>query len=188
MTTLGAFGYSNSLLPWGGAIGRYCSIAKGLKIFGAEHFVDWISTSPRFYINEHQSQFDASQITHKKRESRCVNIGHDVWIGSNVTLKKCITIGDGAIVGAGSIVTHDVEPFSVQSVHNKTSVHMCTRAIAHQSARSQIDNTGKAKPALVCWEISNISAPSLIASKRYQNAVATDWAGALSRSCSLSVV
>ena len=113
LTTLGAFSYSNSLLPWGGALGRYCSIAKGLEIFGAEHFVDWISTSPRFYTNEHQSQIDASQITHKKRESRCVNIGHDVWIGSNVTLKKCITIGDGAIVGAGSIVTHDVEPFSV---------------------------------------------------------------------------
>ena len=113
LTTMGSFSYANVALPWGTTIGRYCSIAKGLEVFGADHFVDWISTSPRFYTNEYQSLCDADLITHQKREMRCVNIGHDVWIGANVTLKKCITIGNGSIIGAGSVVTHDVPPFAI---------------------------------------------------------------------------
>ena len=43
-----------------------------------------------------------------------LEIGNDCWIGSNVVITaKCHSIGNGAVVGAGSIVTHDVEPYSV---------------------------------------------------------------------------
>lgn len=40
-------------------------------------------------------------------------IGNDVWIGANVTLIEGKNIGDGAIIGAGAVVTHDVEPYAV---------------------------------------------------------------------------
>ncbi len=40
-------------------------------------------------------------------------VGNDVWIGEFVTVKGGITIGDGAVVGARSVVTHDVPPFSI---------------------------------------------------------------------------
>lgn len=41
-------------------------------------------------------------------------VGHDVWIGRNsVILPKCKKIGNGAIIGAGSVVTHNVEPYSI---------------------------------------------------------------------------
>ena len=40
-------------------------------------------------------------------------IGSDVWIGEFVTVKGGVHIGDGAVVGAGSIVTHDVPPFAI---------------------------------------------------------------------------
>ena len=40
-------------------------------------------------------------------------IHDDVWIGSNVTILPGITIGHGAVIAAGSIVTKDVEPFSI---------------------------------------------------------------------------
>ena len=40
-------------------------------------------------------------------------IGNDVWIGTNVIIIGKVKIGDGSIIGAGSIVTKDVEPYSV---------------------------------------------------------------------------
>lgn len=40
-------------------------------------------------------------------------IGHSVWIGANVTILKGVTIGDYAVVGAGSVVTHDIPPGAV---------------------------------------------------------------------------
>jgi acetyltransferase-like isoleucine patch superfamily enzyme len=40
-------------------------------------------------------------------------IGNDVWIGFGSTILKGVTIGDGAVVGAGSFVTKDVEPFTI---------------------------------------------------------------------------
>jgi len=40
-------------------------------------------------------------------------IGNDVWIGLDATIMPGVTIGDGAIIGAKSVVTHDVEPYTV---------------------------------------------------------------------------
>lgn len=43
-----------------------------------------------------------------------LRIGNDVWIGANVIITpSCKSIGDGAIVGAGSVVTRDVPPFTI---------------------------------------------------------------------------
>ncbi|WP_348271465.1 DapH/DapD/GlmU-related protein [Blastococcus sp. DSM 46786] len=42
-----------------------------------------------------------------------ITIGHDVWIGGASVLLSGVSIGDGAIVGAGSVVTHDVPPFAI---------------------------------------------------------------------------
>ena len=42
-----------------------------------------------------------------------VIIGHDVWIGANAVVLKGVTIGDGAIVGAGAVVTRDVPSLAI---------------------------------------------------------------------------
>ena len=42
-----------------------------------------------------------------------ITIGNDVWIGANVTILGGVTIGERAVIGAGSVVTKDVEPFTV---------------------------------------------------------------------------
>ena len=42
-----------------------------------------------------------------------VTIGDKAWIGLNVLILKGVTVGEGAIVGAGSVVTHDVEPWTI---------------------------------------------------------------------------
>ena len=46
----------------------------------------------------------------KRQKEAAVRIGNDVWIGANAMVLKGVTIGDGAIVGAGSVVTHDIFP------------------------------------------------------------------------------
>ena len=46
-------------------------------------------------------------------KSAPVVIEDHVWIGFNVAILKRVTIGKGAIIGAGSVVTQDVEPFTV---------------------------------------------------------------------------
>ena len=42
-----------------------------------------------------------------------VTIGNDVWIGSHTVIFRGVTIGDGAVIGAYSIITKDVEPYAV---------------------------------------------------------------------------
>lgn len=42
-----------------------------------------------------------------------IEIGNDVWIGYNATIMRGVKVGDGAIIAAGSIVTKDVEPYTI---------------------------------------------------------------------------
>jgi len=46
-------------------------------------------------------------------EPKPIQIGNDVWIGAHVVVMGGVKIGDGAIIAAGSVVTHDVEPYSI---------------------------------------------------------------------------
>lgn len=113
LCSMGAFSYSSSSgLGYGVKIGRYCSIAQNVKVMGAEHFTDWISTSPVFYGNGYH---DAEQdhVSHVYRTRRNINIGNDVWIGNDVVLKSELNIGDGAIIASNSVVTKDVPDFAI---------------------------------------------------------------------------
>lgn len=47
------------------------------------------------------------------KESLPIHIGHDVWIGARATILDGVRIGDGAIIGAGAVVTKDVPPYCV---------------------------------------------------------------------------
>lgn len=42
-----------------------------------------------------------------------IDIGNNVWIGDNTVFLKNVTVGDGAVIGSGSVVTHDVPPFAI---------------------------------------------------------------------------
>lgn len=110
--TIGRFSYNSSNLGYGISCGRYCSIAAGVSIMGAHHYPDWISTSPVFYEKEF-SIVPSELTTDRKRRSRKILIGNDVWIGANVVLKSNISIGDGAIIAGNSVVTKDVPAFAI---------------------------------------------------------------------------
>lgn len=92
-------------------IGAFCSIAPGTKIGLAKHPINMISTSPVFYSKKNILKKCFKEYSFEEYDKTV--IGNDVWIGLNCIIKSGITIGDGAIIGAGSIVTKDVEPYTI---------------------------------------------------------------------------
>lgn len=87
-------------------IGKYCSLATGIIVdCGFNHNVDFISTYP-FHTFTGEGE---PNVTCKGD----INIGNDVWIGEDVLIMSGVTIGDGAIIGARSVITKDVEPYSI---------------------------------------------------------------------------
>ena len=108
----GAFSYlaGGTSIP-GAHIGRYCSIGDNVTIL-AQHPTNGLTTSPVGYQTVFPPPFDTAPTFTFSAVER-TNIGNDVWIGSRVMIKTGITIGDGAIIAAGSVVTHDVPPFAI---------------------------------------------------------------------------
>jgi acetyltransferase-like isoleucine patch superfamily enzyme len=94
-------------------IGKFCSIAEGVVVFlGANHRVDWFSTYPFGHI--HDTVFPKVKKTHGHPATKGdVTIGNDVWIATNAVIMSGVTIGDGAVIGAYSIVTKDVSPYTI---------------------------------------------------------------------------
>jgi acetyltransferase-like isoleucine patch superfamily enzyme len=70
--------------------------------------------APFVYIvdSNHQAK-KGTRINQQPNETAPIKIGNDVWIASNVTILKGVTIGDGAIVAANSVVNKDVEPYTI---------------------------------------------------------------------------
>jgi len=92
-------------------IGSFCSIADHCVIGGAAHSLDWVSTSPVFNSGKNimHKNFSESNFEPFKNTVIC----NDVWIGSNSLIKSGVRIGNGAVVGMGSVVTKDVEPYTI---------------------------------------------------------------------------
>lgn len=96
------------------SIGKFCSIADNCRIGTASHTVNNISSSPIFTLRNNATKTtwtDKSIL--QNNEVKRVNIGNDVWIATHVIIKGGITIGDGAIIGAGAVVVKDVPPYSI---------------------------------------------------------------------------
>jgi len=85
-------------------IGKFCSIGPGMTILlGGEHRTDWVTTYP-FNLISHM------RLSKTKGD---VTIGNDVWIGLEAAILGGVNVGDGAVVGAHSVVTRDVKPYSI---------------------------------------------------------------------------
>lgn len=94
-------------------IGRFCALATDTKFImnGANHRMDGPSTFP-FPI------FGASWADHMDLISDLPSkgdtvVGHDVWFGFGCLIMPGVTIGHGAIIAAGSVITEDVPPYAV---------------------------------------------------------------------------
>ena len=95
------------------SIGSFCSIASGQIIVPNDHRLDWVTTSPIASLKE----FSFADVDYMKNycpdEKRNILIGNDVWIGANCIVFEGVTINDGAVIAAGSIVRKDVPPYAV---------------------------------------------------------------------------
>jgi len=95
-------------------IGRFSAIAEGARFImnGANHAMSGFSTYP-FNIFGHGWEKGFDPGTWEKELRGDTVVGNDVWIGMEAVIMPGITIGDGAIVAARSVVTHDVPPYSI---------------------------------------------------------------------------
>lgn len=99
-------------------IGRYTCIANEVMTVAGNHPLSFASVHPAFYSTTQklsyvkQNKFDDFHYLDSQQKISVV-IGNDVWIGARATILEGITIGDGAIVAAGAIVTKDVPPYAI---------------------------------------------------------------------------
>ncbi len=93
-------------------IGRFCSISDNVIVGAGRHPIDWLSTSPAFYLGKDSIPKNLASLEYDSSSQTTV-IENDVWIGTNVLIKDGVKIGTGAIVGMGSVVTKDVEPYTI---------------------------------------------------------------------------
>ena len=100
-------------------IGKYCSISRNVKVIRGRHPASvFVSTHPAFFSTLNQGGFHfASKTVFEEnvtlQSGYSINIGNDVWLGYDARIMEGVTIGNGAIVGACSLVTKDVPPYAI---------------------------------------------------------------------------
>ena len=77
-------------------VGKYCSIGNLVTIGAQAHYLDRFATFP-----------------FQTKPPKATKIGNDVWIGCNSVILAGLTVGDGAVIGAGSVVTKDVPDYAI---------------------------------------------------------------------------
>jgi virginiamycin A acetyltransferase len=111
---IGDYSYGKvKVVGWGEGstlrIGSFCSIAPTLTILlGGEHRIDWVTTYPFPEVLKEARGFSG----HVRTKGDVV-IGNDVWIGENVIILSGVRVGNGAAIGARSVVVKDVPPYAV---------------------------------------------------------------------------
>ena len=98
-------------------IGSYVRIAEGCWLMlNSRHTPGFVSNHMNGLILDDERAIAIEETLYRKKMgkmSASIDIGNDVWIGGNVTIIGNRKIGDGAVIAAGSIVTSDVEAYSV---------------------------------------------------------------------------
>lgn len=108
------------------SIGRFCSIAQDSFLWNSNHPMKTLSTNSLLYgvDNQWMSEwcdyekikpqiFENSHMVKSIHEPSELIIGNDVWIGAKATSLPGVKVGDGAVIGACSVVTKDVPPYAV---------------------------------------------------------------------------
>jgi acetyltransferase-like isoleucine patch superfamily enzyme len=111
------FGMNESCTITRATAGSFCAFGARTTINPFNHPMDWLSTHEFQY---HPRSFDwvpeynaFARLERTPDMLQHVTIGNDVWTGHNVNILQGINVGDGAAIGAGSVVTKDVPPFAV---------------------------------------------------------------------------
>lgn len=142
---LGAFSYSRSSFANDARIGRYCAIGENVSIMRPNHPTDRVAMCGFDYENRpspfgpyaRETGFEFPLVPLPKEVFiGGVEIGPDVWIGSNALISRGVKIGAGAIIAANSVVTRDVEPYTLvagnpaRAKKRRFSDDLCERLLA----------------------------------------------------------
>jgi len=92
-------------------IGDFVSVADNCRIGGANHKMDSVSLSPVFHCGKNILKKNFASFQDEAAKETV--IGADSWIGANSIVISGVNIGVGAVVGAGSVVTHDVPDYEI---------------------------------------------------------------------------
>lgn len=93
-------------------IGKFCQIASGVEFMmnDANHQMNAVSTFPFYTLEGWNTETPKAEDMPYKGDTV---IGNDVWIGQNALILPGVHIGDGAIIGANSVVGSDIEPYTI---------------------------------------------------------------------------
>ena len=107
---LGAYSYvqKNSSI-WHATIGKFCSLSWNVSVGGGEHDFRKVTAHSMLYAKPYGF---IEEPMYERFSEKC-EIGNDVWIAAGGSILRGVTVGDGAVVGAGAVVTRDVEPYTI---------------------------------------------------------------------------
>lgn len=109
-SSMGRYTYTGHNVTIKGAeIGKFNSISWNVSIGGNNHDMDKITTHsflvyPKFHLGGDSNW--------KSRQEPCI-VGNDVWIGTDAVILRGVHVGNGAIIGASSVVNKDVPPYAI---------------------------------------------------------------------------
>lgn len=106
----------NALFSYKVSLGDYSGIGVNAKIYGRCTIGNHVMMGEDCTIITRNHSFSRTDIPMMQQgflEEKLVSIGNDVWIGDRVIILPGVQVGDGCVIGAGSVVTHSIPPYSI---------------------------------------------------------------------------
>jgi len=152
--------------PWNGdrlIIGKFCQIAAGVEFVmnGANHQMNAVSTFPFYTLEGWNMEAPAMADLPLKGDTV---IGCDVWIGQNAVILPGVHIGDGAIIGANSVVGSDVAPYSIvagnpaRALRKRFDDELIDLMLRFRWWDKPIDEIDALIPLLTCSDLEKVKA------------------------------
>lgn len=112
---IGDYSYCDRVCDLANAeIGKFANIASFVRVGATDHPLDRASLHHFLYRSaSYWEDAEDDALWFDKRRARVARIGHDTWIGHNAQVKPDVTVGHGAVVAAGAVVTRDVAPYMI---------------------------------------------------------------------------
>lgn len=114
-STIGDYSYCDRYADIANArIGKFANIAAFSRIGATDHPLHTASCHHFLYrSDDYWDDAGQDETFFDHRRARVAFIGHDTWIGAGAMIKPEVTLGHGAVVAAGAVVTRDVDPYTI---------------------------------------------------------------------------